>query len=270
MSGVVFDVFSRELAFALDVCEQASKVAMKHFKRGVETATKSDGTPVTVADTECERLIRQAITNSYPTDRIMGEEEGETSAMTERQTGPSRRWIIDPIDGTYGYARGIPVWATLLALEQEGEIVLGVVSAPAMQEVFWAEKGKGAFRNGERIHASKLDDISQAQINFGSLNRIVIEGYWPGFSKIAQQTCRQRGFGDYLSFSQVFEGKAEGNLEVGVKPWDLAPMKVIIEEAGGKFSDLKGGQSIYTGGCFITNAPLHDLFLAMLFGDSPG
>jgi histidinol-phosphatase len=265
----VTEAFSRELVFALDICEQAGRVAMRYFKegQGVDAQAKDDGSPVTAADKECERLIREAIASRFPEDAMLGEEEGESKGSAGKKTkdsGKTRRWIIDPIDGTYGFARGQPIFATLLALEEDGEINLGVVHAPALQQTFWAEKGRGAFKNGERIYVSEIADLKEAQFNFGGLNRILDLGLWDGFTSLVRQTCRQRGPGDYLSFAQVFEGKAEFTIEVGVKPWDLAPMKIIATEAGGHFTDLKGKGSIFDGDCLVSNGLMHEQVLSIL------
>jgi len=251
---------SPDLSFALDVCRRAGVVAMDHFDRDIEVEEKSDGTPVTAADKQCERLIREAIAERFPEDAILGEEEGGNLAPVSK----GRRWIIDPIDGTYNYARAVPIFSTLLSLEKDGEIVLGVVYNPAADEIFWAEKGTGAFRNGKRIKVSKISEMKNSQFNFGALNRVQAMGLWDAFSELIRNTVRQRGFGDYLGFAHVFEGKAEAHLEVGVKVWDLAPMKIIVEEAGGEFSDLSGGKSVYTGSCLISNGLVHSQFLGIL------
>lgn len=244
---------STEMLFALEVCKAAGEIAMDHLRRGLETSTKQDGTPVTQADKECERLIRAKIAEHYPADGILGEEE------EEKQLGANkRRWIVDPIDGTYNYAKHIPIFATLLALEHNGKIVLGVVHAPAMIETYWAESGQGAFKNGNRINVSKCDDLSKSMLNFGGPNRILECGYWKGFTQLVKQTERQKGFGDYLGFGLVFEGKSEAMIEIGVKPWDIAPMKILVEESGGRYSDLAGGDSVYLGNCLVSNGPLHD------------
>ncbi|HEY9714167.1 MAG TPA: inositol monophosphatase family protein [Chroococcales cyanobacterium] len=269
VSSHLATAFSRELVFALDIVEQAGKIAMRYFQRGVKPDTKDDGTPVTIADRECERSIRQALAMRFPDDAILGEEEGESPGSQagekgDRQSGSQRKWILDPIDGTYGYARGVPIFATLLALEVDGEVVLGVVSNPAAGDTYWAEKGSGAFKNGERIYVSQIGKVEESQLNFGGLNRILKLGYWKGFTKLVEDTCRQRGMGDYLGFAQVFEGVADAHIEVGVKPWDLAPMKIIVEEAGGAYSDLSGGKSVYTGDCLISNGLVHEQFLKTL------
>jgi histidinol-phosphatase len=190
----------------------------------------------------------------------LGEEEGGTAVSA------GRCWIIDPIDGTYNYARGVPIFATLLALEINREIVLGVVNAPAMQETYWAEKGGGAFKNGLPIHVSNISDLAQSQLNFGDPARILKAGLWEGFSQIIQKTRRQRGFGDYLSFGTVFEGKAEATIEINVQLWDLAPMKIIAEESGGKYTDLEGKPTFSKGSCLVSNGLVHDEMLRLLTG----
>jgi histidinol-phosphatase len=271
MPTELFEAFSRELVFALDICEQAASIAMRYYQGGVDVIEKADGSPVTVADRECERLIREAITSRYPADAILGEEEGESAGATTSggessvvQESTKRRWIIDPIDGTYGFTRGVPAWSILLALEQDDDIMLGVVAAPAVGDLYWAEKSRGAFKNGERITVSMVDKLDKAQFEFGALERILKLGYWTGFTRLVERTYRQRGFGDYLGFAHVFEGKAEAHVEAGVKPWDLAPMKVLVEEAGGRYSDLEGGQSIYKGSCLVSNGLLHQEVLKTL------
>jgi histidinol-phosphatase len=250
---------SRELSFALEICRKAGALAMDYLNAGVKSCLKDDGSPVTAADKECERIIRAAIQNEFPGDDILGEEEGASV-----KGGAARKWIIDPIDGTYNYARAIPIFSTLLALETNGRVALGVIHAPAVGDTFWAESGGGAFKNGARLQVSDKARLADALFNFGGPNRILQEGYWDGLTKLVSATCRQRGFGDYLGFAFVFEGKAEAMLEIGVQPWDLAPMKVIVEEAGGRFSDLSGGESIYEGSCLVSNGLLHEPILRVL------
>lgn len=254
---------SADLQFALAVTREAGQIALKHFRAGVSATMKADNTHVTIADTECESFIRRRIAEKYPGDDILGEEEG----LTAKGSGSDRKWIIDPIDGTYNFQRYIPFFSTLLALEENGEITVGIVNAPAMDEIFWAERGGGAFRNGERITVSTISKLEEAQFGFGAPSRILSQGYWDGLTRIIAATYRQRAFGDYLNFAHVFYGKSEAALEVGLKPWDLAPMKIIAEESGGRFTDLSGGASIYDGSCLITNGILHEQLLRMLLGN---
>lgn len=249
-----------ELQFAIELCKEAGQLAIAHFNRGVQVSMKPDNTPVTLADQECEAQIRNRISARFPSDALLGEEEGES----KQASASKRKWIIDPIDGTYNFARGIPIFSVLLALEIDGEIELGVVYNPANEEIFYAAKGAGAFRNGQKISVSKISDIGDSMFLFGGINRILEKGPWEGFTEAVRKSYRQRGLGDYLDFSFVFEGKAEAMIEVGLKPWDFAPMKIIVEEAGGKFSDLHGTPSIYSGHCLVSNGVLHEAYLDLL------
>lgn len=254
--------YSNELSLALDICQKAGDLALNYWQsQDLKIDRKADNSEVTQADKECERMIREKILKAYPNDGILGEEEGESAAKSGQ-----RRWIIDPIDGTFNFAAGLPVFATLLALEDNGEIVMGVVNAPAMKEIFWAQKGGGAFKNGQRIHVSQCTELSKAFLVAGTLNRIIDMGYWQAFTDLVAKTYRQRAPGDYLSFGLVFEGKADLVLEVGVKAWDLAPMKILAQESGGFYSDLSGGDSIYTGNCLITNGFLNNELLTIFPG----
>jgi histidinol-phosphatase len=251
--------YSKELSLAIDLCQKAGEIALSYWQnQNLKIDRKADNSEVTQADKECERMLRENISKAYPDDGFLGEEEGESPAKVGQ-----RRWIIDPIDGTYNYSKGLPIFATLLALEDNGEIVLGVVHAPAMQETLWAEKGKGAFKNGKRIHASECSQLSKAFFTVGALNRILDIGYWEIFTELVKQTYKQKAPGDYLSFALVFEGKADLVMEVGLKPWDLAPMKILTQESGAIYDDLNGGDSIYTGNCLITNSHLHKAALSV-------
>lgn len=252
---------SRELTVALDAAYKAGETALRHLRDGVVAEMKGDNTPVTAADKACERLIRETIASQFPADSFLGEEEGEHSG-----TGKGRKWVIDPIDGTYNYARNVPIFSTLIALEEDDEIVVGVVHNPALGDTYWAEKGGGCFKNGDPVKVSGLADLSESQFNFGAISRILEHGLWGGFTELIKSTYRQRGLGDYLDFALVFEGKAEVMLEVGLKPWDLAPMKLLAEESGGRFSNLDGDSSIYKHHCLVSNGLVHDRALEILCG----
>lgn len=234
---------------------------MRYLQEGFDAEMKPDHSPVTVADRECEALIRCALAREFPDDAVLGEEEGGSRERVKR------RWIIDPIDGTVNYTRRLPIFATLLSLEEEGEIRLGVVHAPAVADTYWAERGGGAYKNGQRIYVSKIARLAQSIFNFGEITRI-LERRQDGFLRVVKSAYRNRGFGDYLSFAYVFEGKAEAALEMGLYPWDLGPMKVIVEEAGGRYSDLEGGSSIYSGACLVSNGLVHEEILELLETDS--
>lgn len=248
-----------DLQFAVDLVHRTGELAMSYFLRGVEFSRKDDDSPVTVADRECEKYIRESLSRRFPQDSMLGEEEGESSAG-------SRKWIIDPIDGTYNFARGVPVWSVLLALEEEGEIVAGVVHNPSTSETYCASKGGGAVRNGRSIKVSSVSSLSEAYFTFGEPVRIIEHNLLDGFSRLVKATYKHRGFGDYVTFGYVFEGKADIGLEVGVKAWDLAPMKIIVEEAGGRFTDLQGKPDIYPGSTLVSNGRLHEEALKLLTG----
>jgi len=257
---------TQELVFALDIVRAAGAVALEYFQGGVSASWKSDNTPVTEADRRCERMIREAIAQRFPLDSILGEEEGETKRNSPSGSGKSsrRKWILDPIDGTYNFARQIPIFATLLALEEDDEVILGIVHAPALGDTLWAERGRGAFKNGNPISVSNIDKLEETHFLFGEPDRIAGSAWQAGFDQLLAKTYRQRGFADFLNFVYVFEGKAEAALEVGVNPWDLAPMKILAQESGGCFSDLQGGSSIYSRNCLVSNQLIHQKILDIL------
>lgn len=266
MASVNYADVSKQLGFALGLAERAGTLALEYFQRGVEVSLKSDNSPVTVADKECEQLIRAEINKQFPDDLVFGEEEGLAEQAAINTSKPPRKWLVDPIDGTYNFARQIPIFSLLIALEEDNEIILGVIHNPALNHTYYAEKGSGTFLNGKRIFVSEISQLEESCFAFGGPSRIVEAGYWPQLTEIVRRTYRQRALGDYLNFGYVLEGKVEANLEVGLQPWDLAPMKILVEEAGGKFSDLEGGSSIYTGKCLATNLLLHDTLLQILTG----
>jgi histidinol-phosphatase len=252
--------YASELEFALGIIQEATSLVLGYWNKNIEPSLKSDGSYVTAADRECEKLISESIRKAFPNDAILGEEEGETKSPD----GSTRKWLIDPIDGTFNFVRGVPFFSILLALEENEEIVLGVVAAPAMQDLFWACKGGGAYKNGKPIHVSSKNKLNEAYVSFGEMRNVFKQGLEGGFQKIVSNVRMCRCFGDYLSFAYAFEGKSDASIEVGVSPWDLAPMKIIIEEAGGRYSDLDGGTSIYTDSCLVSNGLLHDGLLNML------
>jgi histidinol-phosphatase len=250
-------VSERALAAAVDAARAAGEVALKYYRGGFEVSLKPDLTPVTQADREAEQIIVEILTRAVPGAGFLGEEFGA-------QGGQERRWIIDPIDGTKNFVRRIPVWATLIALEDQGEIVVGVVHNPVTGELYTARRGSGAWLNGEPLRVSTLAEIGQAQLLHADLGLLRRGGYWDGFVRLVDATARQRGFGDYLGYGLVSEGKAEIYLEVDLKPWDLAPCKLLVEEAGGRFTDFDGRPTIYSGSALATNGRLHDRALALL------
>lgn len=238
---------SGDLDLALRLADAADAISLPHFRSGLAVETKADLTPVTEADRAVEAEIRRLLADARPEDAILGEEEGVAG------TG-SRRWIVDPIDGTRNYARGIPVWATLVALEVDGRVELGVVSAPALHGRWWAERGAGAYADGERIRVSAVDRVEDAVLSFS------IESPVP---PIARRAWHARGLGDFWAHMLVAEGAVDGAVDaVGVSEWDLAAVQVIVEEAGGRFSDADGAARIDSGTAVTSNGLLHEELLA--------
>lgn len=249
----------RVLDALTEAARAAGEVALKYYRRGVEVTLKPDRSPVTRADREAEQVIVEILGRAFPERGFLGEELG---ARGSEET----RWIIDPIDGTRNFVRGIPIWAVLIGLEERGEITAGVIHNPVTGELYTARKGEGAFLGGERLRVSEVSSLDQATLIHASLGFLRASGYWEGFVRLVDATERQRGFGDYLCYTILAEGKAEIAVESDLKPWDLAPVKILVEEAGGRFTDFSGTPSIYSGTALATNGRLHDTALALLRG----
>ena len=259
MGRLTSAALDRALAAAVDAARAAGAIALGYYHGDFEVTIKPDLTPVTQADREAEQAIVAILTRAFPEIGILGEEFGAQ--------GPSeRRFIIDPIDGTKNFVRRITVWATLIGLEDDGEVVAGVIHNPVTGELYSARRGGGAYLNGALIRVSDLGDLGAAQLIHAGLKILRKSGYWDGFLRLVDATDRQRGFGDYLGYGLVAEGKAEIYFEMDLKPWDLAPCKIIVEEAGGRFTDFEGRPTIYTGTALATNGRLHDATLALLAG----
>lgn len=243
---------------AVEAAKAAGEIALHYFRTNLKVETKADRTPVTQADRECEAAIIEILSRKFPAFGFLGEEMGERAGQV------NARWIIDPIDGTKNFIRGIPFFATLIALEEEGEITAGVMSAPAINDLLYARKGQGAFANGQRVHVSDVDDLSNAMLIHGGLKDLKVRPCWEPFLRLVDATARQRGFGDALGHSVVISGQAEVVLEPEIKPWDVAATKILITEAGGRFSDFTGALSIYTGNAVISNGRVHDAVVNIL------
>lgn len=239
---------SPDLALALALADEADAISVRRFRaRDLLVETKPDLTPVTEADRAVEAAIRERLAIERPGDGMLGEELGA------RGSG-ARRWIIDPIDGTRNYSRGIPVWATLVALEEDGELRLGVVSAPALHRRWRAERGGGAWVNDDRIHVSAIRHIEDAVLSFA------LEQPVPA---LAAYAWHARGYGDFWAHMLVAEGAADGAVDaVGVSLWDLAAIQPIVEEAGGRFTDASGVARADGGTAISSNGHLHAELLA--------
>jgi histidinol-phosphatase len=245
------------LETAVEAARAAGEIALKYYRTGFDVTLKPDHTPVTQADREAERVIVEVLARAFPDHGFLGEEFGERGDR-------ARRWIIDPIDGTRNFVRRIPLWATLIALEEHGEVLVGVIHNPVTGELYTARRGAGARLNGAPIRVSTVGELHRAQLIHAGLDIMRRGGYWEGFVRLIDATERQRGFGDYAGYGLVAEGKAELYLEMDLKPWDLAPCKLLIEEAGGRFTDFAGRPTIYSGSALATNGLVHDTALALL------
>jgi histidinol-phosphatase len=254
------------LDVALAACDEADRMARAHFRRDLQITTKPDRSFVTQADTAIERMIRDHLHDAFPDHGVVGEEYGTEAADA------SVRWYIDPIDGTHNFIRGIPLFGTLLAVERDGELQAGVMSAPALDERWWAWRGGGAWaRNrGEtaprRIAVSRVSALADAQLLYGSGRDIVASGRAPGFGALLADAWRERGFGDFWGYALVAEGAAEAMVEVELSPWDAAAPLVLVEEAGGRATDWAGRRAIDTGTFLASNGLLHETVRGRLTG----
>jgi histidinol-phosphatase len=254
----------RWLDLALGWCDEADAEAMRWFRRDVETTAKPDRTLVTAADKAIEQRLRERIRDAYPDHGLVGEEYGTDAGEA------SVRWYIDPIDGTHNFVRGVPLFGTLLAVERDGIRQVGVMSAPALRERWFASRGGGGWAHGahdpepRRIRVSKVTAVEDAQLLYGSGASIDRSGRAPGFAALRNDVWRERGFGDFWGYALIAEGAAEAMIEIGVNPWDLAAPEVIVEEAGGLMTDLAGEARIDRLEVLATNGTLHGEMLARL------
>jgi histidinol-phosphatase len=236
----------------LDVCRSAAlragEIALRYREHGIGYDSKADESPVTKADRECEQVIALMLEEAFPEDGILGEE----GAVKASRSG--RRWIIDPIDGTRDYVRGNPLWANLIALEEGGTVVAGVVNLPGLGFTYTAARGSGAFRNGSPIHASQKSSVNESVLCFNGFDKLE---RFPSRDKLLDwmaQFWSVRGLGGAPDAMMVAAGQAEIWIEPSASPWDFAPLKVILEEAGARYLNFDGGSSIYAGNC-IACAP---------------
>lgn len=220
------------LSFAHDLADAADVISMAYHRAGFETERKADGSLVTTADRAVEARLRALIADQYPSHAVLGEEEGLAA-----EPDASARWILDPIDGTHGFVRGMPVWATLIALEREGAVEVGVASAPALARRWWAARGAGAFvvtlpsaaAGAERLTVSSIDTLEEAQLLTGSYRQL-LDVYGTPVEVLIARVWRDRGVGDFWGHVLVAEGAADVMLEGPLKPWDIAALRVIVEE----------------------------------------
>ena len=247
--------------FLKNISDQTDPIALKYFNaKDLKVEIKADRTPVSQGDQEIEDFIRASVAKKYPELSILGEEYGET------KTDSNIRLIIDPIDGTKNFVAGIPFFATLLAIEEDDEVIAGLVSAPATDDKWWAEKGQGAYHNGDRIQVSKVNKLKDSLAFHGSLFGSEASKQAEPMLELLSKTYRQRGFGDYYQHMLVAMGKGEFCADFNLKPWDIAPLSIILSEAGGTCTNSNGEKTIYDGNAISSNELLHKEVLSYVKG----
>ncbi|MDQ3128927.1 MAG: histidinol-phosphatase [Chloroflexota bacterium] len=257
------------LAFARDVCDVADAIALDAYRSDLEIAAKEDGSFVTQADRAIEHEIRTRLADRYPSHGVVGEEYGTESGSA------ATRWYLDPIDGTHNFMRGMPLFGTLLAAEQDGETQVAVVSAPALGRRWFASRGHGAWVSGgpdpvpRRMEVSDRDDLGESQILFRSVTDMRASRVAAGFDGLLGSVWRERGFGDFWGYTHLADGSAEAMIERDLGPWDMAAPWLLVEEAGGSVTDFDGRRSYATGESLATNGRLHTAVLDRLWERQP-
>jgi histidinol-phosphatase len=262
-SATTYDL-ADDLALAHRMADIADQLSMSRFRAAdLVVDTKPDLTPVSEADRAVERALRDLIAAERPGDSVLGEEFGNDGAAV-------RQWILDPIDGTKNYVRGVPVWATLIALLHEGDVTVGVVSAPALARRWWASRGSGAFVRepgsdaARRLQVSRVAALSDASLSISDHSGWAERGSANGLNSLLDGTWRQRGYGDFWSHMLVAEGSVDIAAEPRLETYDMAALIPVVREAGGRVTSYSGGPAL-TGGCAVTtNGLLHEQVLALL------
>lgn len=250
------------LLAALDAAEAAGEVIRRLYRRNLEVTVKADKSPVTEADVEAERAIRRVLEARFPDHGFFGEETGSHDLAADYV------WLVDPIDGTKSFVREYPMFSTQIALLHEGRLQLGVSSAPAYGELCWAERGRGAWLDGQRIAVSRIEALPSATLSSGNLKTLAAGAAWGRYGHLVAAVNRIRGYGDFLHYHLLAAGKIDAVIESDVNILDIAALAVIVEEAGGRFTDLTGGEVGFdTTTVLATNGHLHAPILeALRFG----
>jgi histidinol-phosphatase len=240
------------LEFSVALARGAGDLTMKYFRKQPETSTKSDGSYVTIADREAESYLRRQIAERFPDDSVLGEEEGEHEGRS------GRRWIVDPIDGTFAFVHGVPFYGVLIALEIDDEPSVGVVNIPALNEIVSAAKGFGCFFNGEPARVSTTASLDEALLLATDFRACARYGFGPAAERLQARAKTSRTWGDCYGYVLVATGRADVMFDPVMNLWDCAPLLPIMEEAGGTFTDWRGERTINGGNSIATNGLLFD------------
>lgn len=249
---------ARGYARLVDEVSACGELALQIQRRGLTTERKGDESPVTEADRRVEERLRAFLTATYPGSGFLGEESGAA------KSADGLRWIVDPIDGTRAFVRGIPTWSVLLGLEVDGEIALGIALLPAAGDLFEGWIGGGARLNGRPCRLSGVEALSDAMAGHGAVQQFV--GHEGALQRIATQTYSQRGFVDFANYRELLQGRMDVVFDPGVKAYDVAPAAVFVREAGGTFTDLNGEVTIHGEGFLASNGRVHDEAVALWRG----
>jgi histidinol-phosphatase len=246
------------LEFAVELGRGAGDITLEYFRKKPETSTKDDGSYVTIADREAEKYLRRQIAERFPDDGCVGEEEGESTGRS------GRRWIVDPIDGTFAFVHGVPFYGVLIALEVDGEATVGVVNIPALGELVSAAKGLGCFLNGEAARISDTAELKDALLLSTDFAACASYGFGPAAERLQARAKTSRTWGDCYGYVLVATGRAEVMLDPVMNLWDCAPLLPIMEEAGGTFTDWRGVRTIDGGNSIATNGRLFEEVMSLI------
>jgi histidinol phosphatase-like enzyme (inositol monophosphatase family) len=248
------------LEFALDAAWQAGRITLGHFQTGIRPERKSDNSPVTLADKQSEQKLRELIGQYWPDHGIIGEEFGQ-------QAGTSNLvWTIDPIDGTKSFVQGVPLYAVLIALTDGTRPLVGVAHFPGLGETVYAAQGGGCYWNGRRTHVSTMSDMKDGVLLASELENFAPSGKEDAWNRLRNATYFQRTWGDAYGYALVATGRAEIMLDPKMQVWDCGPLQVILEEAGGTFTDWQGNPTIYAGEGFATNGAVFEAAMKLVRG----
>lgn len=246
------------LDFAVEIAQEAGVIASNHFKQSIALERKTDRSFVTIADREAERHIRARIERAFPDDGILGEEEGEKESRSRR------RWIVDPIDGTYSFVHGVPLYAALLALEVDDQPTIGVVNLPELKEMVFAGRGLGCFLNGQPARVSSTSSLDEALLLATDFGTCASHGFGAAAERLQNRVEARRTWGDAYGHILVATGRAEIMLDPIMNVWDCAPLLPILEEAGGTFTSWRGEKTIRGGNAISTNGLLFDEVMSII------